>query len=1337
MKNNKIFSGLVLLIILHFSICLYSQPQKYQFENISTKQGLSQLAVMNILQDKQGFMWFGTQDGLNKYDGYSMTVYKYDANNPNSFPGGQTVAMLEDKTGVIWVGTDMGLNKFLKDQNKWVNYRFIESDKHSLDNDFVLALYEDSDGVLWVATKNGLNKYDKGKDNFIRYSNIFKVAGKILLPNFVTICGDKNNNLWISNHEIGVIKFNKKTGDCTTYSYDPKKRNGLSNNFVSSMCMDNGDNLWILTSSGLDRLLINEDKIIHYKIKTNTQEQQNLIGPSPVYIDRQGRILITCADGIKIFNKEFDRIEPFSNNFKDLIEVDKNPISSIYEDRSGILWFGTSTNGVYKYDTHKNRFSNINSTFTVGNEKINIMIWGITEGEKGVLWIPSEANGLIRYDRNNNKSTKFELKNTKNEIIKNSYLIYKDKLNTLWMGSDMAGLCKLDKKSMKLTVYGHDPENPNSISDNQILSIYEDRSGFMWIGTRNGLNKFDPKKKIFIRYGFDSINSQNKVLDNIFCICEDNRNNLWMGTRIGLFKFDKEKENFTIYTNDPKNKNSIVKGVILSLYYDSTGILWIGAGNGLNKFEISKEIFTHFTEKNGLPNNCIYSIINDNSGNLWMSTNKGISRYNVRDNIFTNYDESDGLASNEFNQASYYKSYDGEIYFGGSKGITSFYPEKTIKNEAIPPLVITAFKKFDKLVEFGTDLSEVKEINLNYDENFFSFEFAALNYTNTEKNQYAYKMEGFDKDWIQCGTRRFASYTNLDPGDYTFRVKGSNNDGVWNETGASIKIFIKPPFWLTWWFRTTGILIIVMVAFSGYRARIANIRKREIYLEKQVDERTKQLSSLNVELKIAVESAETANKAKSEFLANMSHEIRTPMNAILGFAEILSNKIKDSELLNYTRIILSSGNALLTIINDILDLSKIEAGKLVLQPALIDLERMIEEIKQLFTPKVKEKGLEFITEVGNDFPKGIYLDEVRIRQIIMNLIGNAIKFTEKGYVKITANVKPSLNENDKSDIIITIEDTGIGIPKGQIEKIFRPFEQVDGQSTRKFGGTGLGLSISTKLIAMMGGSINATGENGSIFTITLPGIVSVNEIDRSLQDHYTAELDIEFDSAKILVVDDIATNRELVKAYLEGYNLEIKETENGEQTLEEIKKNKYDLVLLDRKMPGMSGEDVAKILKQNEDTKNIPIIIFTASALKEEEERLSKIVDSYLTKPVNKLKLIQELKKYLPYKEKEKETEILVEETKPDIDLSPEQKEKLLAVLEGDIFKEWEVVSKTRAMGSVKTFSINLQKTAEEFDSATLKKYSNELLESVTLFKVVKIKSLLADYTDILNKIRK
>jgi signal transduction histidine kinase/ligand-binding sensor domain-containing protein/CheY-like chemotaxis protein len=1374
MKKFRLGYRNIFILIMILSAKIYSQGNIYEFENITNKQGLSQAGITCIIQDKQGFIWLGTQDGIDKYDGYSMIVYKYDANNLNSYPGGQVLAMLEDSKEILWVGSDLGLNKFQKDINRWVNYKYDKSDNNSLDNDFVTALYEDSEGNIWIGTRTGLNKYDRQRNCFIRYPNVFKIADKIYNPSNTGICGGNDDKLWLSSTETGLIEFDKKSGNIKNYMHDPKNTNTISENFISSMVMDNEGNLWALTSNSLDKYIVKDNIFIHYKVKNRAKAQQTLEGSAPIYIDRSGRILFAASDGLKIFNKEKNAIETFSAELDNYMDSKNNTNNCIYEDKSGILWLGTFASGIYKYDKNKNKFFNIKNTFTIGKETINTIIWGFLEDDKGILLFPSQTNGLIKYDRNNNKYSILKMRDVKNHnrIINNSFAIFKDRSKNIWLSSENDGLFRLNKKTMQVEVFCHDQGNPASISDNRVLSFFEDKNGALWIGTRNGLNKFDQEKKIFLRYGYDSTNLMNQVINGIYCMCEDAQENLWVGTRNTLFKFSKEKGNFTPYLNDPNDVNSIVKGEIATLYPDSNNNLWIGGLNGLDKLEISNGKFTHFTEKNGLPNNCVYSILSDNSGNLWLSTNKGISKYNIKNNTFQNYDESDGLQGNEFNQQAFYKAEDGEIFFGGTNGISCFYPDNIKTNNVIPPIVITSIKKFDQPCTFDKDISEIREIEIDYAENFFSFEFSALNYSNTQKNQYAYRMEGFDKDWIHCGTKRTASYTNLDPGEYIFRVKGSNNDGLWNEAGAAIKVKIKPPYWMTWWFRSSGGLLILCVGFFAISSRIKSIKKRAIFLELQVEERTKQLSerteliehqnkeliALKKDLEIKADQAEKASQSKSEFLANMSHEIRTPMNAILGFAEILSNKAKDAEFKNYTSIILSSGNALLTIINDILDLSKIEAGKLELQPSYIDLGRILQEIKQLFTQKVTEKGLELKTEINDNFPEGVYLDEVRIRQIIMNLTGNAVKFTEKGYIKISifsdttfgalretpivikppmvddAHSGPPVNLPSLINITITIEDTGIGIPPEQLEKIFKPFEQVEGQSTRKFGGTGLGLSISTRLIQMMGGNIAVESMmgKGSKFIITLPDISTIHELDNTKELEKTAELEIEFNPCKILVVDDISSNRELVKVYLDDYGLYLEEAESGEQAIQKLKDSKYDLILLDRKMPGIGGEEAAIIIKKDENTKNIPVILLTVSALREEEAKLRSISDSYLTKPVNKINLIRELKKYLKFNEKTNKTILDTTEKINDRILTDEEKTELVKTLKGTHYPEWEKVYKTKAMGNIRIFGMNLKSTAEKYGCAKLQIYSDELLNSVNLFKIAKVKSLLNEFPKII-----
>jgi signal transduction histidine kinase/ligand-binding sensor domain-containing protein/DNA-binding response OmpR family regulator len=1378
MKKNIVF---IFIVFLCIAFRLNAQNDIFKIENLSTKQGLSQSTVLKIMQDRQGFMWFLSQDGMNKYDGYSITPITSPLSSNIDF-GGITYRIIEDIDESIWITSELGLCKYDRRKNTWIDYSNSKNVGRNKIPPQCYSIFLDSDQTLWVGSRVLLFRYNRTTDDFTKYPLINKDISEMTRHHIVSITEDKNKNLWIATNEFGLFKFDKTTGKNINYKSDVKNPNSLSSDYLYSACFDNENKLWISGSGGLDRFDIENNKFTHYKINSFTREEEASNGFAQIYNDKHGRLWIPAMDGLKIIDNLNKGPVPAPPSISKAIDFKKNKVLSIFEDRTGIIWIGTSTDGIYKCVPERNVFSNITVGIRNAKDSFYIMPWGITEGEKNILWIPSEMHGLIKYDRikNNCKNYLFTVnKNTINNFI----IILKDKLNDLWIASDAAGLCHLELKKWKFSVYGHNPSDPFSISSNIMSAIYEDKKGNIWLATSIGLNKFDREKMIFIKYFQDSSIINSNTLNILYSICEDNNHNLWIGTGNGFTKFDMEKEKFTNFINDSSRHQDYPRGKIYAVHYSNNGILWAGGGYGLTRYDISKDKATQYTEKDGLPNNSIYSILEDKNGNLWMSTLRGISNFDIKNNFFINYDVSDGLQGNEFNQFSGAQSPDGEMFFGGTNGITCFYPDRIKNNDNIPPVVITSFRKFDKPVEFDRDINNIKEIVLNHDENYFSFEFSALNFLNTEKNQYAYKMEGFDKDWIKCGTRRYASYTNLDPGEYIFKVKGSNNDGLWNEEGTSIKIIIKPPYWMTWWFRTTGVILFLCIGFTAYRAKVRSIKNRSIYLEKQVNERTKELSELNQimagqneelktlnenlfdknkfiekqneeliilkkDLEIKADQAERANRSKSEFLANMSHEIRTPMNAILGFAEILSNKARDAEFKNYTSIILSSGNALLTIINDILDLSKIEAGKLELQPTYVDLGKILQEIKQLFTQKVTEKGLELFTEINEDFPKGVFLDEVRIRQIIMNITGNAIKFTEKGYIKISISGNhemkpiPAFNQTPQSpeniSIAITIEDTGIGIPTEQIEKIFKPFEQAEGQSTKKFGGTGLGLSISTRLIKMMGGDISVQSEvgKGSKFKITLPELSLINETNENSERQKSAEMEIEFRHSRILVVDDVLPNRELVKAYLEGYGLEITEAQSGEETLEETSKTIYDLILLDRKMPGIGGEETAICLKKNEKTKDIPIIIFTASALKEEEERLRTLCNSYLTKPINKMNLIKELKKYLPYDEKIQEKKIINEPAKcEDRVLNEKEKEELKKILIEVHKKEWENISKARAISGVKNFAINLQNTAEKFGYITLVKYSEELLESANLFKIAKVKTLVNEFPEIINRL--
>ncbi|MCI0694705.1 histidine kinase [candidate division KSB1 bacterium] len=840
----------LLLIILCLAAALPAQNDEMKFERISLEQGLSQCSITAIIQDHHGFLWFGTEDGVNRYDGYGFTIFKYDPYNPNALSDNLVTAVYEDRTGTIWVGTHAGgLNKYNPGNKTFIHYQHDPQNPASLSHDFVTAICEDRFGALWVGTRGGgLNEFDREKNVFHRYFP--NMADKAALnDSFVTaIYEDRSGTLWIGTASGGLNRFEREKKTFARYCHDPEQAGSLSDDYVTAICETDdepGSALWIGTlECGLNKLDRRTGRFSHYmaNMADPGSLSSNFILKLYKTLEHGNSVLwIGTANGLDKLNIRSNTFTHVRNAPNDPHSLSNNSVSAICQDRSGILWVGTDGGGLNKFDRKKKRFNHFANDPNKKNSLGENSIWALCEdpGAAGrILWIGAGNSGLVKFDRQANTFKHYRhdpanLNSLSHNAVFEIYADPDDAGKVLWIGTDN-GLNKFDTRQERFTLYRRDPNNPHSLSANGIRVIYKDRFGMLWIGTTNGLNMLDRKTGRFTRYVHDPDNPRSLGNNRALCFGEDRWGRLWIGTRNGLYLFDRESETFTPYRHDPMNSNSLSRDMVDAIFSDSTGNLWLGTyGGGLNRLTSpapgsaasesgnAKAVFTCFTEKNGLANNVVYSILPDARGNLWLSTNRGLSKFNPRTESFKNYDPTDGLQSYEFNASAYHRGPRGEMFFGGNNGFNCFFPENIKDNEHAPAVVITAFKKFDRVVEFDRDIADLDAMILSADDDFIAFEFVALDYTNPQNNKYAYQLDGFDETWIYCGARRYASYTNLNPGKYVFRVKASNNDGVWNEVGYAVTITIKPPFWQTWWFAllSTGSLIGAAVVFYKYKMK--------------------------------------------------------------------------------------------------------------------------------------------------------------------------------------------------------------------------------------------------------------------------------------------------------------------------------------------------------------------------------------------------------------------------------------------------------------------------------------------------------------------------------------
>ncbi len=825
-----------LLISIHFSLFLISQ-ERMKFERISIDQGLSQSAVFAILQDKKGFMWFGTEDGLNRYDGYHFVEYKHDPDDPNSLSNNVVQAIYEDRDGMLWIGTEVGLNRFDRESEKFIRFKQSET-PHSLSNNNVLSIREDKKGALWIGTMGGgLNRLDRERKQFKHYRNISGDPSSLSSDVVNTIYEDKTGVLWIGTGGGGLNTFNTEKETFSCYRYEHGNPHSLSNDEVTAILEDDSGILWIGTKDGFNRFDRQKGEFKHYK---HNAKNSNSLSHDFIYSivegDKDNTNVLwigTYGGGLNRFDKQTQVFTHCQHRTKNPDSLSNNYIHSIYRDKGAILWIGTDS-GLNKFDRKKEKFAHWNVKGDDAIFLINRQVWAIYEDREGILWFGTDE-GLTQLNRVTGKYIHWshDPNNPNSLSCDRVQEIYEDRAGMLWLGTHGGGLNCFDRQKKIFTHYKNDPSDTNSLSHNIVYAILEDSTGELWIGTEWGFNRLNRKTGRFTRW-IHIPGNPNSLSNNVInIIYEESSEILWIGTEGGLNRFDRKSGTFRHWTKNQSDPNSISDNLVIQIYEDKSGTLWIGTAWGLNKFDRKKEIFTRFNKKHGLPNERIYGILEDEKGRLWLSTNNGISRFDPSTEEFRNYDVHDGLQSNEFHGASCYKSADGGMFFGGINGFNFFYPNKIEDNPHKPPIVITDFQILNESVEISEDsplkqaITEVDEIVLSYRHSVFSFEFAALDFTAPEKNWYEYEMEGFDKGWIRTDARkRFVTYTNLRPGRYIFRVRGSNNDGIWNKKGLSIKIIITPPFWQTWWFKIGLGVAFILMLFFGYRYRTKRLRRK-------------------------------------------------------------------------------------------------------------------------------------------------------------------------------------------------------------------------------------------------------------------------------------------------------------------------------------------------------------------------------------------------------------------------------------------------------------------------------------------------------------------------------
>jgi len=1089
-RNDRFFFKRKALVFLALCALVYGENPSldYEFEQLTSNDGLSQNTVYCIAQDSLGFLWFGTEDGLNRYDGYNFTIFRPDWNDPYSIRSNSIMDLYTARDGTLWIGTDdgAGLIAFDPVTERFTHYTHDPGDSSSISDDVIYCLAEDSGGDLWIGGLGGLDHF-----YLKQHRSEPSPALSRMNPNeksILTFIVDQDETIWAGTDK-GLVHVFPGTDSLVVFSHRDQDPNSLSHNTIYAFAWDSQHNLWIGTKTGLDKLDLDSGVFQHYPNLFTHVIPGVRHSVYALYFTSDSLLWVGTSVGLYVVNTLSDHIQKIHSDVKDMGEAVGHTIYSIFQDRSGVLWFGTGSHGIHNYDPKRRKFKLETRRNQTENGLIDNSVFAIMEDRLGKIWIGTEV-GLDIWDieRGTHQWIVHD-PNNPNSIQHNSIgALYQDRQGIIWIGSERS-LDQYDPKTGTIHHILSNRENEKTFGNHDISAFAEDSSGQLWVGTfGGGLSQYLSDTGTFTRYVHNDSDENSIGSDYVMALYTDSHGNIWIGTDgAGISVLCPETNLFTHYRHDRDKPESLGSNTVYSFYEDPNGYLWIGThGGGLNRLDPKSGLISRYTTAEGLPNNVVYGILPDDSTRLWLSTNNGLVRFDYKTGEITSFDRYDGLQSNEFNQGAFCRRKNGQLLFGGIEGINVFHPDDIQLNTKIPPVVFTGFSISGQKVRPGLNArlpkspNFQKTIHLNYDENDFTIAYAALNYSIPEQNQYAYRLVGYDQDWIMAGNRREARYMNIDPGKYTFKVIAANSDGVWNHTGRSLDIYIESPFWGRWWFRLAVLGLALAGIGYGFRRQLIKASRQRQYLEKRIKKRTRELNQKNEELTQAYdqlqqsnEQLEKSNENKILLIDTITHDIKNPLSVISGLADLLKQENPDNDMVNS---IVRSSESLTHILNDAVTIAQISLGE-PLPKETIDLTKVLRTVCDDFKHALRLAGMTLEWDVE---PNLVAKVNIIIRAIFTNYISNAIKYAREG-----GRIKVLGRKTREGGIYIAVIDFGTTLSSDVRSKIFDRGFTLDRQSLKS---RGLGLSIAKRIAQEHGAEVGVEPNipKGNCFYLRIP-----------------------------------------------------------------------------------------------------------------------------------------------------------------------------------------------------------------------------------------------------------